>query len=942
MALKYVLNSMKRRKLRTIIVMIALTIGVALVGALLALVDTQRQYALQQIGDQTGGYDLRIQRSDLALTPFFDPSQAEQTARAVNPQTSAVYRRIQGSAIARTDISVQDWSVTIIGLDVDSDKLNRFNPILEGSYPPAPGQVFLTSVAADLLKVKVGEEIKLSYLLPVPRESGKTAASSTSSSARADGRFIVAGIGIVSGISDASNGVFMRLSDAQAWLNQPSKVERLQIVWDVDRAAGSDAKLAVSNARDASEKVKDAIQAQLGKDYTVALPKYNQLEAQSTGFVFQQSFITIYGLLSMGIIGLMVNALMMTTVQEHKKDLAVLRVLGSSRIRLLETVVLEVVLLGIVGTVFGILIGRALNDLVVSPILLRNLDLPAGVQTEWTLRSVLTPTLITAVVLALATISPAQQAASTKVMVVLNPAAADQPTLDDLSKLRERRPQYGLLILGTVLLIISSIIFFLFPLLFSFGDQSLFATVFFGALMLMVVGMALIFYFVTTPLERVLLAIYRLISKRASYFTSRYTLRGKGRNALISLMVTASAVLPCLLAAQLALSDANLETDMRFSSGADATASVGGFGGQGGGPPGFAVFRRNNSNISAQNLIEFQTHPGVQDAVAIASAYANEVSDRVQLRTRRARFIGVSGDLNKTLYTQFYNFTQGDASALTRVASDKNAVIIATSMAENLDLNLGDVIRVKGEGLDHEQLMTIVGVASRISGFSSEFTSNRNNAQGGQTGLLMNMDTYRELRNDPSKGLPDLNEDLYTRVFIKKLAGVDDKALSKALRDTFSRQQGLGISVTNEQIDQIKTALQQGRIFTLVLTVLSLVTAVFGVLAVMYTAVMGRRIEIGMLKAIGSSGSTLRGVFIGEAVVTTLAAAIAGIVAGTILGVLFVVVQRFSSENPTLWAFDIPTALVICAMVVIAAIFSAWLATQPVIRQKAIVILRER
>ena len=43
-----------------------------------------------------------------------------------------------------------------------------------------------------------------------------------------------------------------------------------------------------------------------------------------------------------------------------------------------------------------------------------------------------------------------------------------------------------------------------------------------------------------------------------------------------------------------------------------------------------------------------------------------------------------------------------------------------------------------------------------------------------------------------------------------------------------------------------------------------MVTAVFGVLAVMYTAVTSRRVEIGMLKAIGSPARTLRGAFIGD------------------------------------------------------------------------------
>ena len=103
--------------------------------------------------------------------------------------------------------------------------------------------------------------------------------------------------------------------------------------------------------------------------------------------------------------------------------------------------------------------------------------------------------------------------------------------------------------------------------------------VIFATFLLMVVGMSLVFYFVTTPLERVIIWVFSIVSRRATFFTSRYALRSKGRNSLISLMVVASAVLPCLLATQLALQDANLDTDFRFMRGSPAEARYQSMGG---------------------------------------------------------------------------------------------------------------------------------------------------------------------------------------------------------------------------------------------------------------------------------------------------------------------------------------------------------------------------
>ncbi|MBX7212384.1 MAG: FtsX-like permease family protein [Thermoflexales bacterium] len=950
MGLKYVLNAMRRRKLRTVIVQLALIVGVALVGALLMLVDTQRQFAVQAIGQQTGGFDLSIRRADTASSPFFDPAASRNLAQTLSTEIVSVLPRIQGEAEGRALDATQGESISIVGLDAARDTLNAIT-VSRGAYPPGPGQVFLTVSAADLLRVGVGDSVQLSYVRPAPRQSGRAAVTGTSS-VRARGTFIVSGIGIVGGLGNTVfSGPFaqaggdyalLRIEDAQAWLGEPGKVERLLFVWNSDTEAGVDAKAAVSRARDQAVRMRDALAANLGADYLVEVPKYRQLDLTQQAFVFQQTFITLYGLLSMGIVGLMVNALMMTAVQEQKFDLAVLRVLGSPRNRLYEAVVVEVILLGVVGVVIGLGLGRLINDAITTPILLAALQLPQGVRPEWTLRAVLTPTAITAAVLALATISPARTAANAKVMVVLNPAAADQPTLEELSRLRERQANYGLLAAGVILLAFCSMVVFVFPLLFSLGDLSAVATIYFIAFLLMVIGMSLVFLFVATPLERILVKIVMLFSPALGFFIGSYALRGKGRNSLISLMVVVSAVLPCLLAAQLALTDANIETDSRFNRGADAIARPGTATTIGG------VFRsvsRSSTRLSDDNLRELAAQPGIANAAAVATDYRGDASDRAQVRVATVTVIGVQGDLSAVLVPGFYQFASGDERALRRLATERDVAVISAGLSDLLDLKQGDQLRLRGSGFDHETIVTIIAVGARIPGFNSEITRNRNNAQQGQTGVLVNIDMYRALRWDPARGSVDVTEALYNRVLMRadrSVAGYSDEGLSRALRDVFSGQKGIAIEVTAETVRAIRAELERGRIFTVLLTGLSMVTAVFGVLAVMYTAVMGRRVEIGMLKAIGGSRRTLRSIFIGEAIVTTLAAALAGIIAGTILGYIFEYGQRFSQETPLIWAFDAGTAALICIMVTLAAILSAALATQPVIVQKAVRILRDR
>jgi ABC-type antimicrobial peptide transport system permease subunit len=996
MGLKYVINSMKRRKLRTFIIALALTVGVALVGALLALVDTQRQFSIQSIGQQTGGYDLSISKSNLAQTPFFDIDKTKRVASNAYSKISAIHPRIQMGVEGRRTSVLDGQAVTVIAIEPDFDNLvtiasesntkttlginlriggvgnragpggppggpgnpppggntsqfgtstnsriSRITPTAGGVFPPNVGQVFLDSSTAGLLGTRIGDEIQLAYTLPIARELGGAVITSTSSP-RVSANFVVAGIGTLSGLSsDVSNPVVIQLSDAQRWLNIGLQANQLLLVWQSNTSGTNDPRVTVSGARDVGEQVRNELQKQLGNEFNVSLPKYANLENSSQIYLFAQTFISLYGLLSIGIVGLMVNALMITTVAEQKYDLAILRVLGSPRKFMYEAVVIEVIVLGLVGIVIGLLLGRALNDYVIVPTLASSLNIPSGVSPDWTLQTVLIPTAITALVLAIATINPARAAAATKVMVVLNPAAADQPTLDDLSKLRERRAQGGLMLAGVVLLAFSAIVLIVLPLVFTPGNTTGTVVVTFGSLLLMVIGMSLIFYFFTTPIERVLVWLYEKVSRGAGFFAGRYAMRGKGRNAIISLMVVMSGVLPTLLATQLALQDANLETDRRFNAGAPLTAQIANFGGLGGQPNVFRATARRDPNISAQDIAAITSQNGIGDVVGVADNLRGmQASDEIQLRSSSVSFIGVQGDLNKVLYPTLFRWSEGNATALTRIATEQNVVIISQGLSEALDLHVNDIIRLRGTGNDNEKRLTIIAVGARIPGFSNYFTKYKTDA--GRSGILMNIETYRSLKNNPFAGTPDPNESLLTKLMVTVRSDVNEANLLRSLRDYLGNRNDMTVIATSEQVATARTTLDQTRVFTILLTGLSMITAIFGVLAVMYTAVMSRRVEIGMLKAVGAAKGTLRGVFVGEAIITTLAAGVAGIFAGTVLGYAFEISQRLQTDQLLQLAFDFRTAGLIVALVCVAALFSAILATQPVIKQKAIRILRER
>ena len=160
------------------------------------------------------------------------------------------------------------------------------------------------------------------------------------------------------------------------------------------------------------------------------------------------------------------------------------------------------------------------------------------------------------------------------------------------------------------------------------------------------------------------------------------------------------------------------------------------------------------------------------------------------------------------------------------------------------------------------------------------------------------------------------------------------------MNERFSRDYPLWIQVLEVQLEFAEQNALQQRILLLVLTSISFTTAVFGVFAVIYVTIYARRIEIGMMKAIGMRNFELTGTLIVEAIAMTLSAALAGITAGTAMGLVVYVGETLGSGRPFVFALDGVVGPFIVLMVVLASIIGASFSARRIIKRRAIEILR--
>ncbi|MCA9951520.1 MAG: ABC transporter permease [Anaerolineales bacterium] len=927
MIVKYVLKNFRRRKVRTILMVLSLIVSTGLIVAMSATVETIRRSNVDLIAAATGRYDLAVRRSETSPEPFIEVAETSARILAADEQITAVYPRFRNEV--ELIIGGIQSNGTLLALD-PAENIGQIE-VISGTYNLGDRQAaILQSAALSLGDLQIGDRIDVAYSFPLPREKGSAAAVG-SSSRRAIGQFTINAIVRQNGVADAgvNNGLIVHINDAQQFLGLPDRAEELI-------ALVEPALYDAGNSEEAALAVRDVavnMQAALGDQYVYRLDKAQALDQSAQAFLVLQALISTYGLMSLAVVGLLIYTLVMTNVQEQRREMAILRILGSQRNLLFGIVMVEVFVIGIVGVGLGIILGQAITAFLVVPFITFQMSqqgLITTIQPAVSLTAILPAVVSAFVVLLFSAIKPAQDAASTKVMHAINPGVADNIQLEDLDLLRERRPNLKLFVIGLGMMFVVLMVIGL-DLVDTFGNPAAEAAIILAAVLLMVVGLVFIFFIFTRPLERLILFFMGLIAPRLTYFAKRNVSRSTERNTLISLLILFSGVLPSFLATQSAISNANIDTDVYLRMGAPVEVqSFSRFS-----APEFAALSRLRPSFIDEVLLPVA---GIENAVGLTYDYGAQVSDPVGMRSGSLSLVGVGGDLNDVLYTDMMIFTAGGPDSLSQILTDPHAVVISEGMAEGLAVPLGGIIKVKGEGLDHEEELTVAGIAQRVPGFG-DVGRVRSQALSGGT-VFISLEGFRRVTSNPREALPGPDDPVFDRILATTSADIEPLTVDSNLHEAFNRKYDIWTRLAEVQLKFARDNRVQEQAFLLVLTLISFTTAVFGVFAVIYVSIYSRRLEIGMMKAVGARNWELNGMLSVESIAMTLSAALAGIVAGATMAYLFAFADNMTAQRPQQFAIDTTVMPFIVIMVSLAAILGTIFSARRIIKRKAVEILR--
>jgi len=893
MILRYVLRNFARRKTRAAMAILGVFCTLALLTAVHVGLESVAVSYVDLVSLHAGKADIVIRRegSDWFHAESFDAAEVEKRTKA-NPHLRGLAPRL--IAVRPISSSGEQRFAILVGIDPAREKelgIDGFTP-----WPAlAPGTCALSASLAKQLgdAVEIGD---------VTLKRGPT---------------IERQLVFPQHLKDF---VVMDLATARSVMSEPSGVHFLAgALRDPNSYYDArDLRKSVLALKEAGE----AIAEDLGKEFAISLPKAEAIThfEQVSGPL--RAVFGIFALVALAITALLIYSVLSVSVEERIREHAILRTIGARRSHIFALVIAESTALCLVGVVPGVFAGLlvARGILAIAGLAMGGGAGAIGLELSGsTARFCLGAG---AVVSFASALLPAIRSTRWRIVDALDPMRRGQiaPAASEGSVSRP------LLLAGLALSAISGTVFFLLPNAVLSGDPSLIGGVALGLLVVILSGFTMIAVAAGPLVERGVIFVLGGFFGPSAELAGRNLGRHRRRNVTTSMMFALSVSFVLFLSSLVALFSRTSMSFIERKVGSDLRISM-------------------QDPHESDLLGEIQGIIGIErvaSAINLRSrsaegiAYDVVASDLVGMKHLWVVPFGVDPDLEETISPRPVQWDEGDATAFKAVAADKGdgetaPTIVSLSMARHLDLRKGSLISVSFRlGSEKADLRArVVGIASSLPGFAN-FRARAGNAQG--SGLLLSRRVFdRMTKSAPREAFEG---------FALAKSTEDPKVIAATVRDRLGLQHRLAVECAAEEKHEAEMLYWVTQVLFAMLLGVAVTIALFGLVASMATAVIERRWEVGVLKAIGLRRSHLFRMFAAEAVTLTVSSGLLGGGMGFLLAWLFVIQAALLMEIPV--TFTLPWLTFIATFLVcgVAGLVASWLPTRRMLRRPVAEILR--
>lgn len=736
--------------------------------------------------------------------------------------------------------------------------------------------------------------------------------------------------------------VITELPVAQDFLDQENKVNYVMAtlknreqIYDVRDIDGTTERI---------REIGTKIQQQIGFDYQISLPKMQQLEFSEFANMMMEVMLIFVSILCLLISGILINSILSTSIEERIREFGILRILGGKGRDNVYMVVYQGFFMGLLGSIIGIL----LSIFAVPPLLTLIFDylelwanpIPFVILPETILQSFALGVVTTLVI----SIFPALKAGKLKISEAIDPFRQSQEESYTLTK--EGSPNTKIILIGLAVASIGLLIFVMFPRLIALQDPAVMSSFFMILMLAILLGLVCAFIGFVPAIEWIFLQIFKPFIRKYSAIVHLSLKRNRRRNTGNVLMFSLTFSFIFFVSSFLAIRTQMIRTTMEFQYGGDLViVNQGSFENsdaidyeflegleQMAGVEEVAPIMHNTIDAAEILSILFTATEGSVENDALFSMFSQAISntkyntyagDVAAYNYVDCGFIGVNQsyvDMSKEEYMIWDNpsgsNTEDSFDALFD-PSRNDTVIIAKSLADLLGVDeLGDKIRMafaaSGESgsAANTTTMTVVGISGGMPGFWN-FRSASYSAWS-NAGVMMALDNYKAWMDEDVSlqgGTP--NEQIYDKILLNledhSQETIDDaKVLMEELYgDEYS-------FLIDDNISKIEMSMEGQDTIQLILEVvltLTVLISLFGLISTMYSTLLERMYEVGLLRSMGLRTSNVRGIFIAESLIMMLSAGTMGLFIGSFIAYEMVSNIALLTEMPIYWQIDMGTLL---------------------------------
>jgi putative ABC transport system permease protein len=791
------LRNLRARRQRTLLTAIGIVLGVGIVFGVITLSDTMSGTFRELYSRAFGAADLTVTAAGDSGT--FDEKVAEKVRRYEGVESAAPRLSLPASLILdrkqENGLPVVQ-SMRLFGVEPESAALATGFELTDGRFPESGKELTLDGGSAESAGLEVGDRV-------------------TVGTPRGPEKLELVGILRIPGGSFGGFGFGMApLPYAQKAFDEPHRISGIA----VEAADGTP----VPELREKLGRgLGEGLQAERSETRT------EEVSSQLQGFRISLLFFAGTALFVGAF--LVFNALSMT-VLERTRELGMLRALGSTRAMIARSVITEALILGLLGSVLGVLFGYGMAKGLVYLFGRAFLfEITTLVLSPFALVSAI---VVGVAVTALAALYPALRAGR------VSPVEAMRARSGTIGGARQSRvlsrlaPFFGLLLVGVgapwIYYLAKNLSEDLGGLVYASGIAAIV-----GAFL----GVSLVIPVLVRPLAALFSPILRFLFGVEGRMAAANATRNKGRTAL-----TASALMVgiSLVVAFAALGGSVLGSIRSYLEGSLGSDYV------------VQPANQNSDVTFSQDLPErIGKIPGVAKTTSLASTF---------LRDGEEISIVFGVDQN---YPEIFrvNYDAGGPDAFSKL--EDGGALVGKQLAETRKLSLGSKVKLPTPKGPKEY---------RVEGILD------NDIVGGGAGIYLSKATLAR----------DFNESEGEFLAIKAEPGTDREALAHEIEDVLRDYPQFSLYSNAEWKSQIEGDFNRQYVFFYAIMGVSVAVSAFGVVNTLSMSVFERTREIGILRAVGTTRLQIGRLVIDEGIVISFIGCLVGVAVGSALGYLFV------------------------------------------------------